>query len=94
MAKAEQMEVPGTEREVNEKLEKAIRKIKAKTEEATVAANEKRKAHDSGREVLREEGLDEYVSEKQGFVLRSNDREGIKLQHWTPPKPAKPDAEA
>lgn len=92
--KAEQTEIPGTEREVNQKLENVIRKIKSKTEEATLASNEKRKAQDEGREKLREENMSEYVSEKQGFVLRSNDREGVKLQHWSPPKPSKPEADA
>lgn len=89
MGKAEQMDVPGTEREVDQQLENAIRNIKSKTETATQAANEKRKAHDKGRELLREKGLELYVSEKQGFTLRANDREAVKLEVWHPPKPPK-----
>ena len=84
---SEQIEVPGTEREVDTQMENAIRTIKSKTEDATQAAKEKRKAKDKGIGLLQEKGLKEYVSEKQGFVLRRNDKEDVKMSVWTPPKP-------
>jgi hypothetical protein len=91
---AEQIEVPGTEREVDQQLENVIRLIKSKTEAATMAANEKRKAQDRGSALLREKDLDLYVSEKQGLTLRRSDKEAVKLEVWHPPKPSKAAAEA
>lgn len=84
---AEQTELPGVERPVDVQLENVIRLIKSKTEDATQAAQEKKKAQDKGRELLREKDMPEYTSVKQGFTLKRNDREGVKLQHYTPPKP-------
>lgn len=94
MAKPEQIEVPGTEREVDDQCENVIRRIKSKVEAVTEARNEKKKADDRGQELLAEKKLDFYVSEKQGFKLVRTNKEGVKLQHWTPPKPTKVEADA
>lgn len=92
MSKPEQSEIPGTEREVDAQLENAIRRIKSKNEAATEARNEVKKAKDNGVELLKEKKLESYTSEKQGFTLRRNDKEDVKLEHWSPPKPPKLEA--
>jgi hypothetical protein len=89
MARAEQTEIPGTEREVDTQLENAIRNIKAKTEAVTEARNEKKKAEDKGQQLLAEKQLEVYVSEKQRFKLVATKKEGVKLEHWEPPAPGK-----
>lgn len=89
MGRGEQIEVPGTEREVDEQLENVIRRIKSKVEAMTEARNEKKKADDRGQELLAEKKLPYYVSEKQGFKLVATNKEGVKLEHWSPPKPPK-----
>lgn len=87
--KPEQTEVPGTEREVDQQLETAIRNIKAKTEAVTEARNEKKKAEDKGQSLLVEKEMPFYVSEKQRFKLVATKKEGVKLEHWEPPTPAR-----
>lgn len=91
-AVADQVEIPGTEREVDTQLENAIRQIKSKTESVTEARNEKVKAEDRGQVLLAEKKLPFYVSEKQGFKLVATNKEGVKLEHWSPPKPPKAEA--
>lgn len=94
MGKAEQLDVPGTEREVDAQLENAIRQIKSKTEDQTQAKNEVRKAKDRGNTLLHEKELESYTSEKQGFTLVRNDKEDVKIVPWSPPKPPRAKAEA
>lgn len=84
----EQLDVPGTEREVDSQMEDVIRRIKSKTEAVTQARNEKKKAEDRGQELLTEKELPHYVSEKQRFKLVATKKEGVKLEPWEPPAPA------
>ncbi len=93
MVRAVQDEIPGTERPVDQQLENAIRRIKSKNEAATEARNEVKKAKDSGVALLKEKELESYTSEKQGFTLKRNDKEDVKLEHWSPPKPTKAGSE-
>jgi len=86
---AEQIEVPGTEREVDQQLENAIRQLKAKNEAATEARNEVKRCHQKGTDLLKEKGLESYTSEKQGFTLVKNDKEDVKLVPYSPPRPPK-----
>lgn len=92
MSKAEQLDVPGTEREVDTQLENAIRQIKAKNEAGTEARNEIKKAKDRGNVLLHEKKLESYTSEKQGFTLVRNDKEDVKLVPYSPPKAPKAEA--
>lgn len=87
--KPEQIHIEGTERPTDQQLENAIRAIKGKTEARTEAGNELKKAKDKGQSLLEEKELPEYISEKQGFKLVKRNRDDVKLEHWTPPRPPK-----
>lgn len=93
MAKA-QAELAGFEREVNKKVENVMQILADKKKAKTRANNAHKEAEQRVIDVMRDEHLSEYTSQDLGLTVTVDDIEKVGLKTWTPPKPAKPEAEA
>lgn len=80
-----QTEIPGTEREVNQKVEHAGELLISATKKKTNANVAHKKAHDHLLAVMREEKVPEYTSEDLGKTFRIDDVEKVKVSAWENP---------
>ena len=82
---AAQKEIPGMEREVNQKVEHAGELLVSATKKKTNANVAHKKAHDHLLAVMREEKVPEYTSEDLGKTFRIEDTEKVKVSAWENP---------
>ena len=88
------MEVPGTEREVNKRVENVMEVLDSKRKAKTRANNAHKEAESRVIAVMREEKLSEYTSADLGLTITIDEVEHAKLAAYTPPEDKKPKAEA
>lgn len=92
-----QIEVPGTEREVNAKVEAVMQVLSDKKKAKTRASNAHKVAEQRVLDVMREEKLTEYTSADLGLTVVLDPIEKVKLEAYEPPakkEEKKPKAEA
>lgn len=97
-----QSEIPGTEREVNKRIENVMQVLSDKKKAKTRANNAHKDAEVRAIEVVREElkgqKVQSYTSVDLGLTIDLDDIERVKLSAYTPPKEEKaekkPKAEA
>lgn len=99
----DQLEVPGTERPVNKKIENAMQVLSDKKKAMTRARNHHKDAESKAIEVVREEMKGEkvrsYTSVDLGLTIDLDEVEKVKLSAYAPPEEKKkkskaPEAEA
>jgi hypothetical protein len=90
-----QLEIAGTERPVNKRIENVMQTLSDKKKTKTRANSAHKDAEQRVIEVMREEKVAEYTSEDLGLTVTLDDIEKVKLAAYTPPKDdKKPKAEA
>jgi len=86
---AKQTEIPGTEREVNKKVENAGDLLVSATKKKTKASKDHKDAEARLLEVMREEKVKKYTSEALGKTFEVDDVEKVKVYAYKPPNPPK-----
>lgn len=80
-----QLEVVGTEREVNKRIENAMEVLDSKRKAKTRAGNAHKEAEMRAIQIMREEKVKEYTSADLGLTIIIDDVEHAKLASYTPP---------
>lgn len=94
-----QTEIPGTEREVNKRVEDVMQVLDSKRKAKTRASTAHKDAEPRVIQVMREEKLKTYTSVDLGLTVDIDEVEKPKLSAYHPPdaekaKSKKPEAEA
>jgi predicted transcriptional regulator len=87
-----QLEIAGTEREVNKKVENAGDLLVSATKKKTSASKNHKEAENRLLEVMRDEKVRTYTSESLGKTFEVDDVEKVKVYAWKPIEPPKAEA--
>lgn len=86
---AKQTEIPGTEREVNKKVENAGDLLVSATKKKTAANATHKKQEQHLLDVMLEEKVMTYTSEELGKTFEVDEKQKVKVSAWQAPKPPK-----